>query len=160
MYCLCSENKGADQLRGYRAADMRLCFCIYKKQVFSGLAKLGYCVTHKKFYHLFSHSYYKSSLANSNIYHKFTPQLPEYCQSSKQEERSPWFVQHVTAYVKAAETTVILFPDILLPSDNSVQVPVFQKLILKCKTFFFPLAPFFIVKIDICALKNKNQFKQ
>ena len=26
MYCLCSENKGADQLRGYREADLRLCF--------------------------------------------------------------------------------------------------------------------------------------
>ena len=24
-----SENKGADQLRGYRAADLRLCFRIY-----------------------------------------------------------------------------------------------------------------------------------
>ena len=35
MYYLCNENKGADQLRGNRAADLRLCFCIYKKQVFS-----------------------------------------------------------------------------------------------------------------------------
>ena len=26
---LCSENKGADQLCGYRAADSRFCFCIY-----------------------------------------------------------------------------------------------------------------------------------
>ena len=35
---LCSENKGADQLRGSnRAADLRLCFCICKKkQVFLG----------------------------------------------------------------------------------------------------------------------------
>ena len=31
----CSENKGADQLRGYREADQRLCFCICKKPVFS-----------------------------------------------------------------------------------------------------------------------------
>ena len=32
----CSENKGADQLRSYREADMRLCcFCICKKPVFS-----------------------------------------------------------------------------------------------------------------------------
>ena len=30
-----SENKGADQLRGYRKADMRLCFRICKKLVFS-----------------------------------------------------------------------------------------------------------------------------
>ena len=27
---LCSENKGVDQLRGYHAADVRLCFHIHK----------------------------------------------------------------------------------------------------------------------------------
>ena len=32
---LCSENKGADQLRGYREADLRLCFRICKLLVFS-----------------------------------------------------------------------------------------------------------------------------
>ena len=26
MYFLCSKNKGADQLRGHREADLRLCF--------------------------------------------------------------------------------------------------------------------------------------
>ena len=31
---LCSENKGADQLRGYREADLRLCFRICKMLVF------------------------------------------------------------------------------------------------------------------------------
>ena len=35
MYYLCSENKGADQLHGYRKADLRLCFCICKKPVLS-----------------------------------------------------------------------------------------------------------------------------
>ena len=30
FYYLCSENKGADQLRGYREADLRLCFRICK----------------------------------------------------------------------------------------------------------------------------------
>ena len=30
-----SENKGADQLRGYRAADLCLCFCICRTLVFS-----------------------------------------------------------------------------------------------------------------------------
>ena len=30
----CSENKGADQLCGYREADLRLCFRIYKKAGF------------------------------------------------------------------------------------------------------------------------------
>ena len=29
MYYLSRENKGADQLRGYREADLRLCFRIY-----------------------------------------------------------------------------------------------------------------------------------
>ena len=32
---MCSENKGADQLRSYREADLRLCFRICKKTVFS-----------------------------------------------------------------------------------------------------------------------------
>ena len=35
LYFLCSENKGADQLCGYSAADLRLCFCLCKRQVFS-----------------------------------------------------------------------------------------------------------------------------
>ena len=35
LYYPCSENKGADQLRGYCEADLRLCFCICKKLVFS-----------------------------------------------------------------------------------------------------------------------------
>ena len=38
MYYSGSENKGADQFRGYREADLRLCFRIHgicKKPVFS-----------------------------------------------------------------------------------------------------------------------------
>ena len=35
LYYTCSENKGADQLRGYRESDLRLCFRICKKLVFS-----------------------------------------------------------------------------------------------------------------------------
>ena len=35
LYSLYSENKGADQLRGYREADLRLCFRIGKMLVFS-----------------------------------------------------------------------------------------------------------------------------
>ena len=35
LYNPYSENKGADQLRGYHEADLRLCFCICKKLVFS-----------------------------------------------------------------------------------------------------------------------------
>ena len=35
MYYPYCDNKGADQLRGYREADLRLCFRICKKPVFS-----------------------------------------------------------------------------------------------------------------------------
>ena len=35
LYYLSSENKGADQLRGYREADLRLCFRKCKEPVFS-----------------------------------------------------------------------------------------------------------------------------
>ena len=35
LYYPSSENKGADQLRGYREADLRLCFRICIKPVFS-----------------------------------------------------------------------------------------------------------------------------
>ena len=35
LYYLCCENKGADQLRGYREADLRLCFRRCKMLVFS-----------------------------------------------------------------------------------------------------------------------------
>ena len=35
LYYLCSENKGADQLRGYGEADLCLCFRICKIPVFS-----------------------------------------------------------------------------------------------------------------------------
>ena len=35
LYLLCSENKGADQLRGYHVTDLRFCFQICKRLVFS-----------------------------------------------------------------------------------------------------------------------------
>ena len=34
LYYLCSENKDSDQLRGYREADLRLCFRICETLVF------------------------------------------------------------------------------------------------------------------------------
>ena len=34
MYYPCIENKGADQLRGFREADLRLCFRICKTPFF------------------------------------------------------------------------------------------------------------------------------
>ena len=36
-YYLCSKNKGADQLRGYHEADLRLCFNICKMLVLAGI---------------------------------------------------------------------------------------------------------------------------
>ena len=45
MYYLCSENKGADQLRGYRESDLRLCFRICKKPVYSRRGSI--CVYHR-----------------------------------------------------------------------------------------------------------------
>ena len=44
LYYLCSENKGADQLRGHRKADLRLCFRICKRPVFS---ERGSCTSSK-----------------------------------------------------------------------------------------------------------------
>ena len=41
MYYPCSENKGADQLRGYHEADLRLCFRIGKNPVFSRCGSNG-----------------------------------------------------------------------------------------------------------------------
>ena len=35
LHYLCSENKGADQLCGYREADLLLCFCKWEKLVYS-----------------------------------------------------------------------------------------------------------------------------
>ena len=34
LYYQCSENKGADQLRGYREADLRVCFRLCRLLVF------------------------------------------------------------------------------------------------------------------------------
>ena len=40
LYYSCNENKGGDQLHGYRQADPRLCFRIWKKPVFSKFIKV------------------------------------------------------------------------------------------------------------------------
>ena len=41
----------------------------------------------------------------------------------------------------------------------SVQVTILQKPILECKTLFFPLSPFLIVKVDVSALKYRKEFQ-
>ena len=43
MYHPCSENKDADQLRGYREADLRLCFRPCKLLVFSRTGSYNIC---------------------------------------------------------------------------------------------------------------------
>ena len=35
LHYLCSEKQGTDKLHGYHAADLHLCFCKCKSQVFS-----------------------------------------------------------------------------------------------------------------------------
>ena len=53
MYYPCSENKDADQLRGYREADLRLCFRIGRLLVFSRTGSLLIEVTKNAYiYHL------------------------------------------------------------------------------------------------------------
>ena len=46
LYYPCSENKGADQLRGYREADLHLCFRICKMLVFSWCGSYGKTVVY------------------------------------------------------------------------------------------------------------------
>ena len=48
LYYLGSENKGADQLRGYREADLRLCFRLCQKAVFSRRGSNRYCLHERK----------------------------------------------------------------------------------------------------------------
>ena len=45
MYYPCSENKDADQLRGYREADLRLCFRPCKLLVFSRTGSFSFFPT-------------------------------------------------------------------------------------------------------------------
>ena len=52
MYYPCSENKDADQLRGYREADLRLCFRPCKLLVFSRTG--SYKIIYMYFLHLYN----------------------------------------------------------------------------------------------------------
>ena len=55
LYYPSSENKGADQLRGYREADLRLCFRLRRLFVFSwgGSFKNTHFYNYLKFYFYF-----------------------------------------------------------------------------------------------------------
>ena len=46
LYYPSSENKGADQLRGYREADLRLSFRLCRLLVFPWGGSHNYCVSH------------------------------------------------------------------------------------------------------------------
>ena len=48
LYYLCSENKGADKLRGYHEADRRLCFRICKTWFSHDAAHLFFYFQHEK----------------------------------------------------------------------------------------------------------------
>ena len=48
LYYPCSENKGAHQLRGYREADLRLCFRICQILVFSRRGSFVLCAVKTK----------------------------------------------------------------------------------------------------------------
>ena len=55
MYYPSSENKGADQLRGYREADLRLCFRICRLLVFTWGGSFDFDVTCEKFLSFYLH---------------------------------------------------------------------------------------------------------
>ena len=60
MYYPCSENKDADQLRGYREADLRLCFRIGRLLVFSRTCSI--ITVHVHFNHTYSEMVSNSSI--------------------------------------------------------------------------------------------------
>ena len=68
LYYLCSQNKGTDQLWGYRAVDLRLCFRICTKQVFLWLNSIRseqILIFHNfQFYELFTLLFYEVILSN------------------------------------------------------------------------------------------------
>ena len=75
MYYLCSKNKDADQLRGYREADLRLCFRPCKLLVFSrtGSIQSSTCIICKdraKNFVLFFFSYQMCCFLETNSYQR------------------------------------------------------------------------------------------
>ena len=52
LYYICNKNKGADQLRGYREADLRLCFCICKMLVSHDTAHFSLCSSYPYLSHV------------------------------------------------------------------------------------------------------------
>ena len=67
LYYLCCENKGADQLRNYCAADLRFCSRICENPVFP---ERGSCILrHECFYHFIFPVWLDSEKRNMSIVH-------------------------------------------------------------------------------------------
>ena len=66
LYYSQSENKDADQLHGYREADLRLCFRICKKPVFS--RRGSYLIVIEGYYCQFSITLCGGSLESNQLW--------------------------------------------------------------------------------------------
>ena len=67
LYYLFSENKGADQLRGYREADLRLSFRICKKPVFPRRGSNLDVISNIRNFQLEKGKHYKKGTLNKHI---------------------------------------------------------------------------------------------
>ena len=80
MYYPCSENKDADQLRGYREADQRLCFRIAKIRFSHNEAQIkiarlnmgngyfkGFCAHGVSFLNMSNYEYFIASMSQESI---------------------------------------------------------------------------------------------
>ena len=74
LYYLCGENKGADQLRGYREADLRLCFRICKNRfsndaahIVSSIRAIGILICDQHVYHD-DFTYYSLKSTDRNVH--------------------------------------------------------------------------------------------
>ena len=79
LYYLCSENKGSDQLQGYREADLRLCFRICKKPVFSQRGSNINCIVSHQQNHQFD------SLQKNNLFVRLRWELSQGGQTAGRE---------------------------------------------------------------------------
>ena len=86
LHYLFSENKGADQLRGHRAADLRFCFCICKKQG-SHEARSLYCHV------LFGYSTVPLKLRHTVMYPKVVRGVEYRADTDQIKSGLPLFIQ-------------------------------------------------------------------
>ena len=118
FYYLCSENKGANQLRGYREADLRLCFRICKKPFFSrrGSYNMPYYVCQNEVMFICVHLYIR--LAIQLCIHSFifpcVDQLNHlyFIKKLKNLFNHVWFLISFQYYKR-----LVYFPHVLLNKD-------------------------------------------